>query len=113
MVTEIYKYLGDKVVGYDAVKPGDYRTIANVASDGSNEIIVAYCRDDNACTVVFTIHPESIKSDANPPHALYRKEDSENRALIIRSGAEETFRVRERMPGSKKLATASYRLAHR
>lgn len=113
MTTEIYKYQGDKLLGYNTVEPGDYKTILNVNSAGDDEIIVVYCRQDNKCSLVYTIHPRTILFEATPQEALYDKKDTENRALVIKPGAEEIIRTREKTRGSKRLVSMRYRLAHR
>lgn len=113
MTTEIYKYLKNRCVGYDQIEPGDYKTLINVNPDGDEEIILVHCRPDNKCSIAYTIHPRIIFFEANPPNALYYKDETENRALVIRPGAEIDIRVRERIPRSKRLVSARYRLSHR
>lgn len=114
MTTEIYKYSArGKCIAYEEIQPGDYRTILNVNPAGDDEVIIAYCRQDNKCSVLYTIHPRTILFEAHPPTALYDKNETENRSLVIKPGAEEVIRIRERVPDSKRLASVRYRLSHR
>lgn len=113
MTTEIYRYEGKKCTDYDQIEPGDYKTLINVNSDGDEELIVIHCRPDNKCSIAYTIHPRIILFEADPPSALYYKDETENRALLIKPGSEVDIGVRERASGSKRLVSARYRLSHR
>ena len=115
MTLEAYRYLegADKCTDYFEIEPGDYRTLVNVNPQDKEEVIVLHCREDNKLSVVYTIHPLAILYEGYPPMVLFDKNDTENRALLIKPGAEEIIRVRERVQGGSGFDTARYRLAHR
>ncbi len=113
MSTEIYVYSGQECQDYVSIAPGDYRTILNINSDGQEELIVAHCRGDNKCSVLYTIHPREIIENGESKFVKYDRKETENRSDVIWPGGERIINTRERMPGSKRIAIVRYRFSHR
>lgn len=120
MPLEIFRYIEgqDSCVGYDIVKPGDYRTIVDRPADlitGESldeRLILARCRKDDRLSLYYTIHPLALVTLFGHDEAMFTKDGVENRAVVVLPGAEHIIRTRERFQGDI-YANYRYRLAHR
>jgi len=120
MPLEMFRYIEgqDQCVGYDIIKPGDYRTIVDRPADlltGENldeRLLLLRCKKDNSRSFYYTVHPLVLVSLFGHDEAMYTKDGIENRAAIILPGAEHIVKTRERFQGDV-YANYRYRLAHR